>query len=82
MNKIKTPFLNNHYDNALFIIMNLLNYIHGEFYDFYQRTNFKKSVNIIIKENYFLFLIMKYFIIWIIQKMKMREFLINHKYKN
>ena len=53
MNKIQGPFLNNDYDNALFIIMNLLNYIHGEFYDFYERTKFKKSVNIIIKEKLF-----------------------------
>ena len=35
MNKIQGPFLNNNYDNALFIIMNLLNYIYVEFYDFY-----------------------------------------------
>ena len=53
MNKIKAPFLSNDYDNALFIIMHLLNYIHGEFYDFYERTNLKKSVNRIIKEKLF-----------------------------
>lgn len=53
MNNIKAPFLNYDYDNVLFVILNLLNYIHGEFYDFYERNKLKKSVSIIIKEKLF-----------------------------
>jgi FCP1-like phosphatase family protein len=47
---IKGKFNNVDYDHILYVIICFLNYIHGEFYDFYNRKKFKKSVKIIIKE--------------------------------
>ena len=47
---INAKFNSVDYDHVLFVIICVLNFVHGEFYDFYERKKFKKSVKIIIKE--------------------------------
>ncbi|MCQ2819739.1 MAG: hypothetical protein MJ252_20940 [archaeon] len=49
-NQMDAKYLTEDFDCILYVFKHILNYIHGEFYDFYKRNEMKKSVKIIIKE--------------------------------